>query len=116
MGYSRDAVQARIDRFNLVPPYDGRDLFDLKPLNPEREGSTMTLEQARTALAITQERKAAIEVETLDKERLPVAVLNQVMGQAFSEIRATIDASALPQKAKDDICDALKDVPKRLRW
>ena len=41
--YSRPAIQARIDRFGLDKPYDGRLIFDLKPLND----GAMTLEKAK---------------------------------------------------------------------
>ena len=44
-GFSRPAIQLRIDRFELKPPILGKDVFDLKPLEGKREG--VTLEEAR---------------------------------------------------------------------
>jgi len=114
-GFSRDGIDARVKAFGLKAPYRGKDIFDLKPI----KGGTalqMSYEEARARETAAKAELAEIELETKKKERIPVEVLNAALAQAFAEIRATIDGSELNQKAKDDICEAIKNAPARLRW
>ena len=78
--------------------------------------SRKSLDEARRETEVLKAEKLTIELETARKQRIPIETLNTAMGQAFGAIRATIDASALSEKEKHDICDSLVEIPKRLRW
>lgn len=114
-GFSRESIKRRQMAFGLPANFEGKMVLDLKPIDQDMRDKK-SLEEARRDTELLKAEKLTIELETHRKERVPIATLNAAMTQAFAEIRATIDSSALTQKQKDDICDALKEIPTRLRW
>jgi hypothetical protein len=111
-GVEYNTIKARAEMWGLSPPFKFPHFFDLKPKSADKMG----FEEARTRDMAARAELNEIELETKRKERIPVEVLNAALAQAFAEIRATIDGSELNQKAKDDICEAIKNAPARLRW
>ena len=114
-GFSRDAISKRKTLFELDDDFDPRDVLSLKPLD-SHNANRVSLEEARTRESIAKAEKVEIEVQTLRKERVPVDVVTENLSDLLETIKATIQASELSDKDKDDLFEDLATCPAKLKW
>jgi len=85
------------------------------PANPEQR-DRMTLTEARTRESSAKAHKVEIEIESLQRTRIPVEVMTEALDSAFGEIAAIIKKSGISEEDKEQIRAELRDIPKRLEW
>lgn len=107
-GFDRGAIVRRIKRFELEQPISCKDIFSLKPLD-EKHANKISLEEARTELAIEDTRLKRLQAEKIEGQLADVDQLMEAENQLFEGIAAIIKSSQLEQSKKDDIYTLIRD-------
>ena len=105
-GWSRDAIRVRKERFGLEDEFLGKDVADLKPLEPKNE-KRMSLEEARTQESIENTELKRIQRQKLEGELVPISEMLPMQSRLLEGIAAIIKSSGLEEERKSDIFDAI---------
>ena len=108
-GYSIDAIRLRRDKFGLPEKFDGRKVVLLAPLDGSAQSTQMTLEKARTELALQQARKAKVVADEAEGSVVQVDEVRADMTALLETIAATIKASGIPAKQQNDLFKLIRD-------
>ena len=82
----------------------------------DEEGGPISLTQARTNESVTKAKLNQIQIESLEKTRIPIEVVNEAMDASLGEVKAIIEKSAIPDEEKKLMRDELSSIPERLKW
>ena len=107
-GFDRAAITRRVKRFNLGKEVACKDIFDLKPLDEAHE-KKMSLEAARTDLAIEDTRLKRLQAEKIEGQLADVDKLMEAENRLLEGVAAIIKASTLEEERKEDIFTAIRD-------
>ena len=111
-GFDRASITRRAKRFELGKEVSCKDLFDLKPLDVAHERK-MTLEAARTELAIEDARLKRLHAEKIEGKLADVDELMAAENGLLEGIAGVIKASPLDDSRKEDIFTAIQDHAKQ---
>ena len=111
-GFSRDAIRARVSKFNLGDDPDPKRIFKLIPLSDEQERK-VSLEESRTELAVQQARVARLNAEKMEGRLADVDELMTAENELLEGIASIIRSSDLDDGRKDDIFTAIRDHGRR---
>lgn len=81
-----------------------------------QDGQNISLTEARTRESLSKTRLNQIEIESKERTRIPLHVVEEVMEAALVETKAIIQRSPLPDEAKGQIFEELASIPERLKW
>ena len=107
-GFDRAAITRRVTRFGLKGDINCKDIFELKPLD-EKHVNKLSLEEARTELAVEDARLKRLQAEKIEGKVADVDLLMQAENELFESIAAIIKSSMLEKDKKDDIFTAIRD-------
>ena len=107
-GFDRQAITRRVKRFGLTGDISCKDVFDLKPLD-EKHANKLSLEEARTDLAVEDARLKRLQAEKIEGKVADVDLLLQAENELLEGIAAIIKSSSLEKDKKDDIFTAIRD-------
>jgi len=107
-GFDRGAVVRRIKRFDLKAPLSCKDIFTLKPLD-EKHANKISLEEARTELAIEDTRLKRLQAEKIEGQLADVDQLLEAENALFEGLASIIKSSEIEQAKKDDIYTLIRD-------
>ena len=113
-GYSLGALTRRKNALDLPKSFDAKLVLKLAEVGGD--APRLSLEEARTKETVLKSEKLALEISTLEKQRIPVDVVNDAVSSMAQAIRATIEASGLPDIDKQSIYEELQAVPERMIW
>ena len=107
-GFDRAAITRRVKRFGLEKDINPKDIFNLKPLDQAHENK-ITLEAARTDLAIEDTRLKRLQAEKIEGQLADVDQLMEAENRLLEGIAAIVKASPLDDSRKEDIFTAIRD-------
>ena len=107
-GFSRDAITTRVRRWNLPDDFSAKDVLQLRPLD-DGHARSLSLEEARTELAIEQTRIARQQADKNDGNLVEVDAILEKQNELLGGIAAIIKSSPIPDAQKEDIFDAIRD-------
>ena len=107
-GFDRAAITRRVKRFELTGEISCKDIFDLKPLD-EKHANKLSLEEARTDLAVEDTRLKRLQAEKIEGTVADVDLLMRAENELLEGIASIIKSSALEKDKKDDIYTAIRD-------
>ena len=110
-GFSRNALQARVDDRGLDSPYDPRDLLDLKEKEVGEKKST--LEQARTRQAEADARLKELQASKLEGVLCDADEMLEFTNEFFDGLAAEIKKTDLPDDTKEKIFKSISDLLKK---
>ena len=102
-GYSLDAIRLRRDKFGLPEKFDGRKVVLLAPLDGGTASDQMTLEKARTELALQQARKAKVVADLAEGSVIALEDARADFAELLDTIASTVKASGMAKKAQADL-------------
>tara|TARA_R100000458_G_C8104230_1_gene129694 strand:+ start:157 stop:546 length:390 start_codon:yes stop_codon:yes gene_type:complete len=111
-GFDRGGISRRVKRFELESPISCKDIFDLKPLD-QKQKDKLSLEQARTDLAVEDTRLKRLQAEKIEGQLADVDQLMEAENQLLEGILQIIKSSDLDQEKKDDIYTQVRDHGKK---
>lgn len=76
----------------------------------------VSLSAARTRESTAKALKTEIEIESLQRKRIPLEVFQHVTDALFGSIANIVKLSPLPEAAKEEIRALLRDAPCKLKW
>lgn len=107
-GYSAESLRLRRDRFGLPEKFDGRQVVLLAPLDGSSQSNQMTLEKARTELALQQARKAKVVADEAEGSVAPVEDVRADVAELLDTIAATVKTSGLAPKQQNDLFSIIR--------
>ena len=107
-GFDRGAIVRRIKRFDLKDPISCKDIFSLQPLD-EKHANKISLEEARTELAIEDTRLKRLQAEKIEGQLADVDQLLEAENALLEGIASIIKTSTLEQSKKDDVYTLIRD-------
>ena len=110
--FDRSTITRRVKKFNLGKEICCKELFDLKPLD-EAHAQKISLESARTDLAIEDTRLKRLQAEKIEGQLADIDEVLEAEGQLLEGIAAIIKASSLDDGRKEDIFSAIQDHAKQ---
>lgn len=110
-GFCRQAIKARVVRFELGEKWKPKQILELKPLDEDHKNKK-SLEEARTELAIEDTRLKRLSAEKIEGQLADVNELSEITSELFETIAAIIKGSELSAEKKEDIFSAIKDSSK----
>ncbi len=81
-----------------------------------KDAGAMTLTEARTRESLAKAEKTEIEIETMQKQRIPVDVINDAIEPVLALHKQIIMGSKLSDAEKREICESLRDIPRNMKW
>ena len=105
--FSREAIDLRVKRKGLSGDIDPREVIQLTPL--ESQPGQMTLEKARTELALQQARKAKVVADEAEGSVVQVEDVRADMTALLETIAATIKASGISAKQQNDLFKIIRE-------
>ena len=108
-GYSAPAIRLRRDKFGLPEKFDGRKVVLLAPLDGGTASDQMTLEKARTELALQQARKAKVDADKAESKVIAREDVVAALGQLYDGLATIVRGSELDEDKKEDIFATLDE-------
>lgn len=105
-----------LTRFADVSRHDGKITVDDALRCLAKPGGTGDLTEAKIRESNARAEKVEIEVENLQKTRIPIEVVNELLGAVLAETKAIIQQSGLDATSKKHIFAELRSIPERLKW
>lgn len=124
-GLDRQTITRRLKAVSLAwteqssaKMYESRDALPVlyRHESAVAQDEKETLTAARTNESNAKARKTWIEVESLEKGRIPLEVFHPVLEQCFGGISTIIKRAPLAESAREEILAQLRDVPAQLKW
>ena len=111
-GFDRHSIKTRQTRWGLGKEIDPKAVLQLRPLD-EQHAQRISLEAARTDLAIEETRLKRLQAEKIEGEVAEVSALMKAENDLLEGIAQIIKGSDLNERAKDDIFNAIRDHGKK---
>jgi len=105
--FSREAIDTRAKRKGLKGDIDPREIIQLIPLDTHPEN--MTLEKARTELALQQARKAKVDADKAESKVIAREDVVAALGQLYDGLATIVRGSELDEDKKEDIFATLDE-------
>ena len=101
-GFSRSAIDRRIGLWSLGDDPDPKQILQLKPLD-EAHAQKISLEEARTALAVEDTALKRLQRERLEGKLTDIDIVIERTTELFDGIAGIIRTSELSDDRKGDI-------------
>ena len=96
--------------------YDSKSALEAIYLGDKPESTTATLTEARTEESLAKAEKTRIEIETMQRQRIPIDVINDAIEPVLALHKQIIMGSKLTDPEKREICESLRDIPRNMKW
>ena len=107
-GYDRNSIKTRQMRWGLGKEIDPKKVLQLRPLD-EQHAQRISLEQARTDLAVEETRLKRLQAEKIEGEGAGVTELMEAENALLEGIAQIVRGSDLSDRGKEDIFNAIRD-------
>ena len=111
-GFDRNSIKTRQMRWGLGKEIDPKKVLQLKPLD-EQHAQRISLEQARTDLAVEETRLKRLQAEKIEGEVAGVTELMEAENALLEGIAQIIRGADLSDRSKEDIFNAIRDHGKK---
>ena len=111
-GFDRHSIKTRQTRWGLGKEIDPKAVLQLRPLD-EQHAQRISLEAARTDLAIEETRLKRLQAEKIEGEVAEVSALMKAENDLLEGIAQIIKGSDLNARAKEAIFNAIRDHGKK---
>ena len=111
-GFDRNSIKTRQMRWGLGKEIDPKKVLQLRPLD-EQHAQRISLEQARTDLAVEETRLKRLQAEMIEGEVAGVTELMEAENALLEGIAQIIRGSDLSDRSKEDIFNAIRDHGKK---
>ena len=111
-GFDRNSIKTRQMRWGLGKEIDPKKVLQLRPLD-EQHAQRISLEQARTDLAVEETRLKRLQAEKIEGEVAGVTELMEAENALLEGIAQIIRGSDLSDRSKEDIFNAILDHGKK---
>ena len=111
-GFDRNSIKTRQMRWGLGKEIDPKKVLQLRPLD-EQHAQRISLEQARTDLAVEETRLKRLQAEKIEGEVAGVTELMEAENALLEGIAQIIRGSDLSDRSKEDIFNAIRDHGKK---
>ena len=111
-GFDRNSIKTRQMRWGLGKEIDPKKVLQLRPLD-EQHAQRISLEQARTDLAVEETRLKRLQAEKIEGEVAGVTELMEAENALLEGIAQIIRGSDLSDRGKEDIFNAIRDHSKK---
>ena len=111
-GFDRNSIKTRQMRWGLGKEIDPKKVLQLRPLD-EQHAQRISLEQARTDLAVEETRLKRLQAEKIEGEVAGVTELMEAENALLEGIAQIIRGSDLSDRSKEDIFHAIREHGKK---